>query len=251
VTTLPRPGRALLVVGAAIAVVGAATGATYAATTTSTSAVYACTNSHGTLRLLNHGRCPRGFTKIAINQRGPRGATGPRGVQGVPGQPGIQGIQGVPGQPGPGAVAVAAETTAATTDFHETLIPGIQLTMHAVCAASTSGVAGLYLMDESQSAAYDVKGTYNLATQGSGRALLVNNGGPTPNLATGLGLIDYTQQVRSFREASEFVTAYNAGGAEFAADLTVTRGGMTVLLHVYLHQAADRCLVQGWATPTS
>jgi collagen triple helix repeat protein len=267
VTTFPRAGRALLVVAGAVAVAASATGITYAATTTTAKPVYACANSKGTLRLLAKGKCPRGFAKVAINKQGVRGLTGPRGrtgargpqgeqgvqgIQGNQGVPGNQGIQGVPGTPGPGAVAVSAGTTSSvSTDFHDLPVPGLGLTMRAVCLAGTSGVSGLYLMDQSLTAAYAVKGSYHLTTQGSGRANLVNNGGAGPNLPAGLGLVDYTQPVGGLGLASEFVTTYNNGGAEYTADATVTRAGKTVLLHVYLHTAADRCFVQGFATPTT
>jgi len=247
-----RALRIALTVAAGVTVAATAAGVTYAATSTTSKVVYACANRAGTLKLLSKGTCPRGYSKVAINKQGPRGLTGPRGYQGTRGPRGLQGIQGIQGNPGPGAVAVAAETTSAVqTNFADQAIPGVGLNLHAVCVAGNSGVGGLYLEDEDTSAAYDVRGSYQLTTQGSGRANLVNNNnGGGPNLASGLGLVNYTQPVSTVGTASEFVTTYNGGGAEFVFDVTVARGSHVVLVHGYLHQASDRCLVQGTATPT-
>jgi len=63
--------------------------------------VHACANSRGTLRLLEHGDCPRHYSKVTINERGPRGPRGERGRRGLP------------GTPGPGAVSLVVNSATA------------------------------------------------------------------------------------------------------------------------------------------
>jgi len=163
---------------------------------------------------------------------------------------GLLAAVGGKGPAGPGAVTVVAYSTTSTTDFRDVDIPGMGLTLRAVCAAGIA--AGAYLMDSDASAAYDASGSYDLTTTGSGHGFLVHTGAtPGPDLAEGLGLVHYTQDVSSLGAASEFVLDYSSGGGTMTADVAVVRGSNRALVHATLYESASECLVQADATPAT
>lgn len=84
-------GRGTVATLIAVALTGTiASGATYAATEAK-SYGQVCLNSHHTVRLLQHGKCPANYVKAIIGARGttgpagPKGDTGPQGPKGDPG----------------------------------------------------------------------------------------------------------------------------------------------------------------------
>jgi hypothetical protein len=237
--SMSRAARITVTALAATAVAAAATGITYAATTTTLSVVYACTNSHGTLRLLSStGRCATGYTRIAMNR------TGPRGPRGYTGSTGPRGSVGPTGPAGPGALSIHAASSTSTTDFADLPITGMGLTIHAVCSATQVGSqSGLYILDTDASADYDVVGSYNLSAPGA-HAFLAYAGTSHPNLAAGLGPIEFTQPAQQ-NANSEFVLQYDSGaGGQMSADVTVKRSGKTLLIHLFLYQASAHCFIQ-------
>lgn len=233
---LEHPRRAGLV-ALCVLIAAAAGGVAYAATTTTApQVVYACSNSSGTLRLLSSGRCPSGYVKISMNRQGPRGLTGPRGST---------------GPAGPGATTVRVTSDTVATSSSDRIIAGTGLTLHAVCNAGQAGTSsGIYLLDTSASADYTVSGSYDLTAPGA-HGFLVYDGGSHPNLAAGLGLIEFTQPA-ALNANGEFVLQYDTGtGGLMTADVTVTRSGHKVLLHLLLSQAASHCVAQANITPAA
>jgi hypothetical protein len=85
-----RFGLAALVVGVVVLGVAALSSAL-----SSSSTIYACKRSDGTIHLINRtDRCPSGQKLVTWNTTGPAGPTGLRGPAGPPGAPGMQGAPG-------------------------------------------------------------------------------------------------------------------------------------------------------------
>jgi hypothetical protein len=71
------------------------------------------------------------------------------------------------------------------------------------------------------------------------------------DLTAGLGLIEFTQPA-ALNANGEFVLQYDTGtGGLMTADVTVTRSGHKVLLHLLLSQAASHCVAQANITPAA
>jgi len=244
-----RALRIALTIVAGVAVAATAAGVTYAATSSTTKVVYACANRTGTLKLLSKGICPRGYSKVAINKQGPRGLTGPRGSQGVRGPRGLQGIQG---DPGPGALTIRSATDSTSqTDVHDQLVPGTGLNVHAVCEAGDGSASGVYLDDKDASASYAVTGSYDLQAPGAHAVLVYTGHTNGPNLASGLGLVEYTQSA-SLNSSSEFVIQEDSStGGQMTADVTVTRGGERFILHLYVAESPTHCVAQAEIIPAT
>jgi hypothetical protein len=80
---------------------------------------------------------------------------------------------------------------------------------------------------------------------------LVNNGGPGPHLATGVGVVHYTQPGSSVGTASEFVLDSNSGGGSMSFDVRVTRGSAAYRVEGTNFASGAECLVQATATRLS
>jgi hypothetical protein len=258
-----RRRKVLLALGASVVAV-ALGGITYASNVGAPRVLHACSDAKGTLRTLHHGQCPEGYVKVDLNRRGrrgpvgspgpnggpgPSGSPGPTGAPGANGSPGPSGPPGPTGPPGPGAFAVRATSDTTTTSFQDHAIEGMALEVHVVCSAGEVGTqSGFYLLDTDGSAAYTVNGSYDLSAPGA-HALLVYAGGSHPNLASGLGLVEFTQPA-AVNSNSEFVLQFDSGsGGQMTADVVANRSGRKVVIHLYLYQSSTHCVAQGDVTP--
>lgn len=99
----------LIVAGVAAAAVlagGTAYGAVWSIPDSTTGVIHSCYDSGGNLKVIDTSVttvCPKGYSALDWNQKGPQGqqgADGPPGVAGATGPPGPQGQQGTDGPPG-------------------------------------------------------------------------------------------------------------------------------------------------------
>lgn len=124
-----RPARLALVAGTLAIVAASASTITYAATNGTTD-VAACTNSAGTLRLLDSkGKCASGYSKVTIAQEGPQGPAGPQG------------------KAGPGAKTVTIATRGTTAKSASYQVPATTIRAVVTCSAGVAGRASLRLVD--------------------------------------------------------------------------------------------------------
>lgn len=224
---LQHPRRAVLV-SLCIVLAAAAGGVAYAASTaTSSQIIYACSSPGGTLSLLSHGHCASGYTKISLNRQGP---TGPAG---------------------PGASTVRVTSNTSATSVLTRGVAGTGLSLTAICNATEVGAtSNIYLLDTNASASYTVNGSYDLSAPGA-HAFLVYDGGSHGNLASGLGVVELTQPAQ-LHANSEFVLQYDSGtGGLMTSDVTVTRAGHKVLIHLLLSQSASHCVAQAEIIPAT
>jgi hypothetical protein len=146
---------------------------------------------------------------------------------------------------------VRATSDTINTAFEDHAIDGMGLTVHVVCNTGAIGTSsGFYLLDTDGSAPYTANGSYNLSAPGA-HAFLVYDAGSHPNLASGLGLVEFTQPA-AFNSNSEFVLqSDSASGGQMTADVVATRSGEKVLIHLYLYQSSTHCVAQGDVTPAA
>jgi hypothetical protein len=228
-----RALRVAVTLAAGVAVAVTAAGVTYAATTsTTTKVVHACANRAGTLRLLNKGKCPAHYRKVAINRQGPRGLTGPRGPQ------------------GPGAIGLTA-TQADATPKESPTIGHTGLTVSAGCTGATESFVYVTqpAKDLGNSApAWTVSGSSQLANNAT--ALVLHDPGPTLDaVAGGPSLIEISQpdgtaSVEFLFEGNGLHTAN-----DWYVDLLVTRNHHVFALHAALHVDGTACSTRLVATP--
>ena len=165
---------------------------------------------------------------------------------------GAPGTPGTPGEPGPGAVTAMVHGTTAEFIHEDTPVPGMSLTLRAICGAGDGFSAAVYLMDDDPAqGGYTTIGSYSLTTTGSGHANLVYDGSTHPNLAGGLGPISYAQPASSVDVASEFVVMNSSGGGQLSGHVQVTRGSHVALVTLNLYETNAECFAQGDATPAA
>jgi hypothetical protein len=120
------------------------------------------------------------------------------------------------------------------------------LTPHASC--NPAGVSEFYLGDATSSGTYHVTAFTNADLRGSVTMTVHNGGIADQGVLNGLGRVEGTYASGS---VTEYVLQYNGSGDGLAtADLTVTRSGKSLVVHVQLEQDAGGCSVQAWVTPT-
>jgi len=225
------PGRRFLLVAvlSAVALAAVASGITYAATSTTTATLHACANRAGTLRLLQHGKCPSGYAKVSLNRQGPRGLTGPAG---------------------PGAFTMRAATDSSTTSVVDRALPGTGLTAHALCAVGSGFQSALYLEDMTGTSSYTVNGSAENSSPGA-HAVLVYGPSGHPNLPAGTSLVEISQSA-ALHANSEFVLFDDdSAGGQLTADVVVTRAGRKAIIHLYLYQSGTHCVAQAEVTPAT
>jgi hypothetical protein len=233
---VPSHRRIAITVLVLAASAGAATGITYATTATTTKVVYACANAHGTLKLLSNGQCPTGYSKVAINKRGPRGARGPKGDT---------------GPAGPGTFTLKGVSTTTTVGSQQKAIPGMGLTARALCNASENGTqSSLYLFDDTASDDYTVVGSYNLSATGA-HAFPAYQLSSHSNFPAGLGTIDFLQTKFLHANGEIVLQRDSSSGGLITGDVTVTRAGVVAVIHFLLYQGASNCLAQVDVTPAT
>jgi hypothetical protein len=211
---------------AVVAVAVTATGLTYAATTPRTAYVYACANHWHTLHIMRPGgRCEPGFTKVAINQRGPRG---PRGAR------------------GPGAQPLTIHSTEGNTTRAGNLIGHTGL--RATTACSPGGAARLYILDTDGSADFEVSGPAQFSGTSGGQNLMLYYDGRTARtvpLNHGANLVDLPQRANKNANAE-----FQIADGSLATSVLVTRRTETFTINMYLHVDSEHCGVQAQITPT-
>lgn len=222
------PVLTVLAGGALIA--AAATGITYAATRDGDS-VHACANSKGTLRLLNaHGHCPKHYSKVTLNEQGPRGKTGKTGKT---------------GPPGPGAIRLAVSSTSGLSKQESTQIAGSTLTVEVLCSPADD--AQVYINADGAGAPWTFEGNAS-GTAGSATLLYENpNGSPAP-----------TQQIAQTAEIVAGEQGGDAHSVEFTTDadtleasVLVAQGDhmFTVQLGAYVAEDDSSCWAHALVTP--
>ncbi len=229
--------RAIAVTIAGLAVATAATGITYAATTGGT-AVHACRNSAGTLRLIDsHGHCPSNYTKVWISERGPRG---PRGYRGLPGEP------GEPGAPGPGAVSLVLQSSSCGVCSKESgPIDGTGLTVEVLCVPQQE--AQVYVNLTAPGSTFFIEGTASYSGTGDGNVLWLNQAGDGV-VTTHLGPVPThlsTQQV-----GTQHSVEFTAPNGSLVADVLVTQDDhmFAVQLGEY-RDSSNNCWAHALVTP--
>lgn len=225
------PGRRFLLVAvlSAVALAAVASGITYAATSTTTATLHACANRAGTLRLLQHGKCPSGYAKVSLNRQGPRGLTGPAG---------------------PGAFTMRAVTDSSTTAVVDRALPGMGLTAHVLCAVGTGSQSALYLEDVSGTTAYTVNGSADQTSSGA-HATLVYDTGSHGNLPNGPSLVEITQPADLHANSELVLQSDTSAGGQLSADVVATRAGKKAIIHLYLFQSGTHCVAQAEVTPAT
>jgi hypothetical protein len=267
--TITRPSRSGVAVAATlgVALVVAVGGVTLAANgSKSAGTVYACANKAGKLQLLSSkGACAHGFSKVALNQQGPRGLQGSPGASGSPGSPGASGSPGSPGEPGspgpsgasgapgstgpsgPGAIALTASSTSGDADQY-TVVHSLGLEFEAYCSPGSQ--TDLYLFDEaSPSTPYRVSAQTYLSGAGASVLYLYQPPGATSptvaSLATGSSGVTYTEA------SGQNDSVFQLSAGTLQAQMLVTRGASTATLTVYADQSASSCTVTAQITPSS
>lgn len=226
------------VLAAGLTIAASATGITYAASSGSTGSVHACANSKGTLRLLEHGDCPRHYSKVTINERGPRGPRGERGRRGVP------------GTPGPGAVslvvnAATAPTCNPTCWTESDPIAGTGLAVEVLCAPQQE--AQVYINLNSAGSVFTVEGDATYSGTGSGNVLWLNAAGDAPvttNLSSTPTLLS-TQQV-----GDPHSVEFTAPNGSLIADVVVTQDNHVFSVELAEYRDSNTCWAHAMVTPT-
>lgn len=166
---------------------------------------------------------------------------------------GLLAAAGARGPAGPGAVAASVHTTTGTFVNQQVAVPGMSLTLEAICGVGSGFSSSVYLTDDDGSQGdYVTMGSYNL-TASSSHAFLVHTGAtPGPNLALGLGSYVYSQTAGT-GTSSEFVLAEDSGSGVgvLTGHAQVTRGTHQALLTFTVSQSPTDCLAQADATPVA
>jgi Collagen triple helix repeat (20 copies) len=220
--------------------------------------VNACANSAGVLRLLSHsGKCPSGFTPIAISDHGPKGATGAKGPRGVAGQPGARGprgLRGLKGATGPkgaaGTGGAAAQSSIATTlgTIGKTVtLSGTALTIKAQCVTGTSSSLVITGADD-----YLVHGVSDLAASGSMTGKTDFNpftGATSEVIDVGSGLIDYESNGTSAKTTSDIKVSGTNGTGKLSSNLLLSDGTETFTIDVFLTVGPSTCAATAQISP--
>ena len=231
------PARKVLVLLAgALTLVGLTSAITYAATTTS-GAVSACSSTHGRLALqTSKGKCPRGFHKVTLNERGP---AGPRGVTGKTGKTGAR------GPAGPGAVEFFAQTTSTLNPAEARAVTFSKAGVRIGASCLANGEAHLFIIDPTGvGGAISFNGSLLLQQQNAapttGGAVSVD-GSPQATLTEGMHMFGTAFAAQQNSEAD---IAVSGGYGEM--QFVVERGGhlLTVQGTVIESQAVCRLAVQ-------
>ena len=166
---------------------------------------------------------------------------------------GLLATAGARGPAGPGAVTASAHTTSGTFVNQQVAVPGMSLTLEAICGVGSGFNSSVYLTDDDGAQGdYVTMGSYNLTASNS-HAFLVHTGAtPGPNLAVGLGSYLYTQAAGT-GASSEFVLAEDTGSGVgvVTGHAQVTRGSHRALLTFTLSQSPTECFAQADATPVA
>ena len=190
-----RTRHVILIALGAVAVAAAASGITYAATVTTPQVLHACSNAKGTLRLLQNGHCPAGYSKVGINKQGPRGL------------------------PGPGAVRLAVKSASCGVCSQTSgAIAGSGLTVEVLCDPQQD--AQVYINVAVAGSAFTVEGDASYSGTGDGNALWLNAAGDgvvTTHL-TSTPTVLSTEQV-----GSEHSVEFTAPGGSLVGDVLVTQ----------------------------
>lgn len=221
--------RIAVTIAAAAAIAATGTGITYAATSTAT--VYACTNSHSTLRLLSaQGKCAHGYHKAAIGQRGATGAKGATGAQGATGP------EGATGASGPGAIAISAteEPSSVTRS-----IPGMAIEIEASCF-SDSATVSIFDQTGGVAGALTVNGVTEQSADGH---VVLSQKGMTQIVPINTATISYRQTTIS--------SGFQLTAGQFDAELLVVRGDRGVSVDIGLRHTKDDCAARVQAIPAS
>jgi len=228
--------KALVLLAGALTLVGLTSAITYAATTTSAT-VSACRSTHGRLALLTaKGKCPRGFRKITLNERGP---AGPRGATGR---------TGARGPAGPVAVSFYTFTASTSTPAEATAVTfgGVGVRIGASCTANS--VTNVFIIDPTGTGGdITLDGALTLEALGTtaGGSIVVN-GSPQMTLMEG------THVVGGAMDAGQNnVADVQLSGGEGNLQLILQRGGRTLTLNGIVAQFPNGCEVLLQAVPSA
>ena len=225
-TDRPRRLNTIAVIGTfCVAVI--ASGVTYAATSGS-SAVKACANSKGVLRLLDaHGRCPKHYSKISLNQRGPRGRAGARGPA------------------GPGATSLSVGSTVGLVTKESKPIGGTTLTVEVLCNPANEE-SQVYVNLDAAGPAFSFEGT--ASTDGTGSILYEDPAGGSAVVQT---LGSTVHQYNALQPGDAHSVEFTSTGKTLQADMLFAQGSKMFSVKLAAFEASDfsSCWAHAMVTP--
>lgn len=212
---------------------------TYAAATTSGKTVTACRAVHGRLALQSaNGRCPRGFHKITLNQRGP---TGPRGAIGRTGRTGAR------GPAGPGAVSFTATSSDTSDTVEATPVNFATAGIRVAASCRGNSATDIYLIDQTGvGGAIDVEGMLQVVAA-PGASGGVYHGSTQDQPITAPGSVPVSETVDGGQNDLARIELTSGGSSVL---LIARRGQHTVALTGMLWQSPFGCQVQLQAVPS-
>jgi hypothetical protein len=222
---------AIALVAAGLTIAATATGITYAATSSSTDTVHACANTKGKLALLDaHGDCPKNFSKVSINERGPQGKTGPTGPQGKR------------GPAGPGAIKLSVTSASGLVTKESKPIAGTGLTVEVLCDPAED--AQVYVNLNQTGASFTFEGTASDA--GTGQVLYESPGGGGV-VVQALGAT--TKIVAAAQPGDPHSVEFTTTDQTVAASLLVAQGAKMFSVELGAFRTAGSCWSHAMVIP--